>query len=186
MRKSKKSEYLQGYNAQAVVDAEGTMLVLGTRVTNNASDSNELDLDLESISKEIGTPTTVLVDTGYASEEPVKKVQGKQIAVLVPVTREGSQSPRRHDFRPQREKEPEPKEKPYQKEWIRRMAARMREEDAKRLYRKRKQTVEPVFGIVKHAMGFRQFLLRGIEKVELEWQLVLCAYNLKRLAVLIQ
>jgi hypothetical protein len=59
-------------------------------------------------------------------------------------------------------------------------------EESKLLYRLRKQTVEPVFGIVKRAMGFRQFLLRGIEKVENEWQLVLCAYNLKRLAVLMR
>jgi len=64
------------------------------------------------------------------------------------------------------------------------MAETMRTEESRRLYRLRKQSVEPVFGIVKQAMGFRQFLLRGLEKVDLEWQLVLCAYNLKRLAML--
>lgn len=60
----------------------------------------------------------------------------------------------------------------------------MKTDEARRLYRLPKQSVEPVFGIVKQAMGFRQFLIRGLEKVALEWRLVLCAYNLKRLAVL--
>jgi len=64
------------------------------------------------------------------------------------------------------------------------MAKLMSGDREKELYRKRKQSVEPVFGIVKQAMGFRQFLLRGLDKTNLEWQLVLCAYNLKRLAVL--
>ncbi len=56
----------------------------------------------------------------------------------------------------------------------------------KELYKKRKNTVEPVFGIIKQVLGFRQFLLRGLNKVNLEWQLVSCAYNLKRLAVLVR
>ncbi len=56
----------------------------------------------------------------------------------------------------------------------------------KELYKKRKSTVEPVFGIIKQVLGFRQFLLRGLKKVNLEWQLVSCAYNLKRLAVLVR
>ncbi len=56
----------------------------------------------------------------------------------------------------------------------------------KELYKKQKSTVEPVFGIIKQVLGFRQFLLRGLNKVNLEWQLVSCAYNLKRLAVLVR
>jgi hypothetical protein len=57
-------------------------------------------------------------------------------------------------------------------------------ERGQQIYKLRKQSVEPVFGIIKQAMGFRQFLLRGLEKTNLEWQLVTCAYNLKRLAAL--
>jgi len=64
------------------------------------------------------------------------------------------------------------------------MANAMGSQRSKDLYRMRKCTVEPVFGIVKQAMGFRQFLLGGLEKVNLEWTLVMCAYNLKRFAVL--
>jgi hypothetical protein len=183
MRKSKRSEYIQGYNAQAVVDAEGTMLVLGARVTNNASDANELVLDIESIPKEIGKPMAVLADSGYASEIPVENIKARGIEVLVSVN---EHLPRRHDFRPTREVVPDSSEKPYQKEWIKEMSLKMSGDEARRRYRLRKQTVEPVFGIVKQAMGFRQFLLRGIENVENEWRLVLCAYNLKRLAVLMR
>ncbi len=62
----------------------------------------------------------------------------------------------------------------------------METDRAKELSKKRKTTVEPVFGIIKQVLGFRQFLLRGLKKVNLEWQLVSCAYNLKRLAVLVR
>ena len=66
------------------------------------------------------------------------------------------------------------------------MKEKMEKPESKALYRLRKQTVEPVFGIIKQALGFRQFLLRGLRKVELEWELVSCAYNLRRLATLIR
>ena len=62
----------------------------------------------------------------------------------------------------------------------------MEDKAARDLYRLRKQTVEPVFGIVKEAMGFRQFHLRGIDKVNSEWLLLMSAYNLKRLANLVK
>ncbi len=62
----------------------------------------------------------------------------------------------------------------------------METDRAKQLYKKRKTTVEPVFGIIKQVLGFRQFLLRGLNKVNLERQLVSCVFNLKRLAVLVR
>ena len=61
------------------------------------------------------------------------------------------------------------------------MQQKVRSKEGKRIYRHRKSTVEPVFGIIKEALGFRQFLLRGLQKVSLEWDLVCTAYNLKRL-----
>ena len=66
-----------------------------------------------------------------------------------------------------------------------RMAYRLQSEDGRKLYGKRKDTVEPVFGIIKSAMGFRVFLLRGLEKVRGEWKLVCTAYNLKHLHALV-
>ena len=61
------------------------------------------------------------------------------------------------------------------------MARKLKTRRGKKIYKKRKETVEPVFGIIKSVMGFRQFMLRGIEKVNTEWSLVRVAYNLKRL-----
>lgn len=185
MRKSRRSEYTQSYNAHAVVDAEGTMLVLGACVTNRSCDANELAVDLASIPAEVGAPTRVLADMGFASEKPVQALLAAGIEVLIPMSSESTWQERRHDFRPKRAKTADTATgKPYQKPWVRAMAETMRTDEARRLYRLRKQSVEPVFGIVKQAMGFRQFLLRGMEKIDLEWKLVLCAYNLKRLAVL--
>ena len=96
--------------------------------------------------------------------------------VLVATGAQGQR--RRHDLRP------EPADKPPrepQAEWILTMRKKMEVAQNRAHYRLRKQTVEPVFGIVKQAMGFRQFLLRGLEKVEGEWTLVTLAYNCRRL-----
>jgi transposase len=184
MRKSKRSEYIQGYNAQAVVDAEGTMLIVASRVTNNASDANELAQDVGTIPEALGVPIAVLADKGYANETPVRDLQGKSMTVLVPLSREAAHSPRRHDFRPVTKIPSAMTEKPYEMEWVKDMRSTMETDAAKKLYRLRKQSVEPVYGIIKQALGFRQFLLRGFGKVELEWKLVTCAYNLKRLFTL--
>ncbi len=184
MRKSKHSEYTQSYNAQAVVDADGSMLILGSSVTNNASDSNELALDVAAIPASVGTPATVLADKGFASQDPVEEVQKQGIEVLVSVSKESDHNRRKHDWRPLVLTKPAPKDFPYRKAWIKKMMTTMETDRARGLYKLRKQTVEPVFGIIKHVLGFRQFLLRGLEKTNLEWTLVTCAYNLKRLAVL--
>ena len=83
----------------------------------------------------------------------------------------------RHDFRPE---PPEQLAKAPQADWIKSMQEKMTLPQHRAQYRLRKQTVEPVFGIVKQVMGFRQFLLRGLEKVEGEWALVTLAYNCRR------
>ncbi len=158
------------------------MLVPGARVTDHTGDANELDTDVASIPAELGAPARVLADMGFANEKPVQALEEAGVEVLIPMSSESSWQERRHDFRPRRPNERE--EKSRQLEWVKAMADRMQPDEARRLYRLRKQSVEPVFGIVKQAMGFRRFLLRGLEKVDLEWQLVLCAYNLKRLATL--
>jgi len=183
MKKNTRSEYTQAYNAQAVVDADGSMLVLGCYVTNNSTDRGELAQGVEAIPEELGKPMVVLADKGNASQDPVETVQEEGIEVLVSVQSEQSHQKRRFDFRPR----PQPlvkKDPKQQKIWVKKMAAAMETERARGLYKKRKSTVEPVFGIVKQVLGFRQFLLRGLGKVNLEWSLVMCAYNLKRLAVL--
>ena len=176
MRKNKRSEYQQCYNVQAVVDAEGSQLVVGNRVSDCASDRNELVADVDSMPDALGSPERVLADNGYATGTEVAQLEGRGLEVLVAV---GAQDRRRaHDFRPPAPEKPirEPKAA-----WLKRMQEKMSSDANRAHYRLRKQTVEPVFGIVKQAMGFRQFLLRGSEKVQGEWALVTLAYNCKRL-----
>ena len=176
MRKNKRSEYRQAYNAQAVVDAEGSQLVLGTRVSQCASDRNELVANMDAVPGALEQPERVLADSGYASGDEVAEVSGRAIDVLVATGKEGKR--RLHDLRPA-VKERAPKEP--QLPWMREMQRKLEQPDNKTVYRLRQQTVEPVFGIVKEVLGFRRFLLRGVEKVSLEWQLVTLAYNCKRL-----
>jgi transposase len=179
MRKNKRSSFEQCYNAQAVVDAEGSQLVLGTRVSTCASDRNELVADVDQIPLSAGPPSKVLADSGYACEEQVNRLQDQQIEVYVSTGAESIHQHRQHDLRPRhrrRESAKEPKAP-----WLLEMKEKLQTEEARALYALRKQTVEPVFGIIKQVMGFRQFLLRGHEKVSGEWELVSLAYNMKRL-----
>lgn len=180
MRKNRRSSYTQSYNAQSVVDADGTMLILGARVTNNSVDCNELEIDIDSVPDEIGIPKTILADSGYGAEEPVCNLLKRGMDVLVAIKGQSENPGRRFDFRPPKTKATE--KKAIKKQWKQDMAEKMTDPKNRKLYALRKQTVEPVFGVIKQALGFRQFLLRGLDKVNLEWMLVASAYNLKRLA----
>ena len=179
MRKNKRSEYRQAYNAQAVVDADGSQLVLGTRVSQCASDRNELVADIDSVPAALGTPAQVLADSGYATETEVEALSGREIDVLVAVGTEDRR--RQRDFRPLPDPAQAAKPKPAKAPWRVAMQEKLSRSDNRASYRLRQQTVEPVFGIMKQALGFRQFLLRGHEKVTGEWQLLALAYNCKRL-----
>ncbi len=181
MRRSKREGYEQAYNGQAVVDAEGSQLVLAARVTQCASDSNELVADVEMVSESIGKVAVVLADSGYANGTEVEKLEGKgpneRIEVYVAV---GANGRRKYDYRPDSKGGKPPRN--ICAPWMLQMKEKIESESGRALYSKRKQTVEPVFGVIKAAMGFRQFLLRGINKIRGEWQLVTLAYNFKRLA----
>ena len=123
----------------------------------------------------VSMPATVLADNGYANGDEVEILEKREIEVLVATGAEGRK--RQYDFRPVKEETPkEPKA-----DWLQAMQSKMESDESREKYKLRKQTVEPVFGIIKNVLGFRQFLLRGIGKVELEWQLVALAYNCKRL-----
>ena len=184
MRKSNHSEFTQSFNAQAVVDADGSMLVLGARVTNNASDNDELALDVAAVPPQVGTVVTALADAGYAAQSPIEAVEATGTQVLVSMCREPEHNHRKHDWRPLITSKGAPVDFFCRKTWVRKMMTTMGTDRSKQLYKLRKQTVEPVFGIIKQALGFRQFLLRGLKKTNLEWTLITCAYNLERLAVL--
>jgi transposase len=183
MRKNRYSEFEQAYNAQASVDADGSQLVLSTHVTQCVNDSNELLPAIEGISKSLGTPETVLADTGYLYEKHIRILEGDEATpkmnILVAVRPELKRQHHKHDFRVTRgDSKPLPV---IRSPFTLAMKEKMQRPESREKYRLRKQTVEPVFGTIKKWMGFTQFQLRGHDKVSGEWQLVTLAYNLKRL-----
>lgn len=177
MRKSKRHEFRQAYNAQAVVDADGSQLVLTTNVAQTPGDGPTFEETITGLCEDLGQPETVLGDAGYANGDAVAGLEERGIEVLVAVSRPDNQ--RIYDFRPPRpnaKPPPEPKA-----EWRIEMKKKLGTEEARAKYKRRKCTVEPVFGIIKNVLGFNRFSLRGIEKVKTEWLLVTLAYNCKRL-----
>jgi len=176
MRKSKHHEYRQAYNAQAVVCAGGSQLILATNMATTPSDQPTFAATILAMESTIGLPRTVLADAGFASGPAVAALKARDIEPLVAIGR--TQPHRPYDFRPP----PAPKpERPILEPWRLAMKVKLESEDGKACYKKRKQTVEPAFGIVKSAMGFTRFHLRGLEKVAAEWLLVALAYNCRRL-----
>ena len=186
MRKSKRSAYTQSYNAQATVDAEGSMLILGGHVTCCANDANELIPALNDVPQEIGNPTAVLADAGYANSEAIEQLQQHRdgLELYVAVGRGDNHEPRRYDYRPSSSTTRPTKKITHPT--LLAMREKLQTEAGRRLYRLRKQTVEPVFGIIKSVMGFDRFLLRGLDKVDGEWSLIRLSYNFKRLWTLLQ
>ena len=180
MRKSKREGYTQSYNCQAVVDADGSQLIVGQRVTDCASDAGQLEPDLQSIPETLGQPTTALADCGNADKAVFQRLAGQRpgLDLYVSVHREDAHAERRYDFRPL-DKIAAPKK--IVDPVLMAMADKLKTEAGRKKYRRRASTVEPVFGIIKAALGLRQFLLRGLQKVSGEWNLVCVAYNLKRL-----
>ena len=175
MRKSKRHEYRQAYNAQAVVDAGGSQLIVGARVSTCASDRNELVADIAAIAAGLGRPETVLADNGYANGAEVAALEAGGIEALVATA---AQRRRRHDFRPTGVGTAVEEAKAA---WLREMATKLDSDEGRALYRLPRQTVEPVFGVIKAVLGFTGFSLRGLDKVAGEWTLVALAYNCKRL-----
>lgn len=179
MRKSKTHEYRQAYNAQAVVCADGAQLILAANVATTPTDQPTFAETILSMEASVGLPKTVLADAGFASGPAVKALQEREIEPLVAIAH--TQPHRPYDFRPP----PDPKpERQITEPWRIEMKAKLETEHAKALYKRRKQTVEPVFGIVKSAMGFRNFLMRGLDNVKTEWTLVSLAYNCRRMVTL--
>lgn len=177
MRKSKKSEYKQAYNAQAAVDADGAQMILASDVTPCASDANELVPAVEAVSESVGKPEAVLADSGYANSDALKELEKSGINAYVAVSADESHTQRRYEYRPQRQSST----KKITNERLLDMKEKLQTDAGRKMYAKRKQTVEPVFGIIKHVLGFGQFLHRGLAAVRAEWELVCLAYNVKRL-----
>ena len=169
----------QCYNAQAMVDTE-TMLVVVSEVTQAANDRQQVEpmIDkLRALPAGLNAPATLLADTGYFSADNVDTCRQAGIEPLIAVGREGH-----HPHWKERFTEPAPLAADASA--VDTMKHTLKTQAGKKHYALRKQTVEPVFGVIKSVMKFRQFMLRGLINVGNEWTLVCLAWNLKRLAVL--
>jgi transposase len=169
----------QSYNAQAAVDTD-TMLVLAPGLTQAPNDHQQLTSVLEALRalpEEFGTVTELLADAGYFSEANVAACVEAGVEPLLAPGRESHHLPWQQRFgEPPLPLEPG--------DALEQMKHRLKTQAGRALYALRKQSVEPVFGIIKSVMGFRQFLLRGFEAARGEWSLVTMAWNIRRMAVL--
>lgn len=169
----------QCYNAQAVV-AEGCLLVIATDVAQAPNDKQQLAPMLDTITalpQDVERPKTLLADSGYFSGANVDACANAGIAPLIATGRQTHYPPLSERLA----EAPPPLENPTP---VEAMVHRLKTPEGKTLYALRKQTPEPVFGIIKSVLGFRQFSLRGLEKVRGEWSLVTMAWNLKRMFAL--
>ena len=169
--------FVQGYNAQAAVEPE-LQLIVGQSVTQAANDKQQLMPLIEAIEEQSGQrPSEVLADSGYCSEENLEKLDSEEnperrIEGYVAAERQ------KHD----EYKEPCPRGPlPQGATRVDRMKRKLKTKAGKAVYAARKAIVEPVFGQIKHARGFRQFLLRGIDKVRGQWSLVCMTHNILKM-----
>lgn len=171
----------QAYNAQAAVDAD-SMLIVACDVVQATNDKKQIEpmlQELAALPPEMGKPDTLLGDSGYYSESNVNACAEDGITPLIAPGREQhyhsletlKNMPERYS--PDKDVDP-----------VTRMKNDIRSKEGREQYGRRKCTVEPVFGIIKHAMGYRQFIRRGLDKVRSEWQWVSLAWNMRRMAVL--
>jgi transposase len=166
----------QSYNAQAAVDTD-SMLIVATRLVNTPADARQVAPmieELKALPEVLGEPHTLIADAGFFSAANVEHCHAARLEPLLARRRD-------QHYLPYYERFAEPPALPPWANLTERMLHRLKSAEGRAIYALRKQTVEPVFGIIKHAMRFRQFLLRGQRKVTGEWQLVSLAYNLKRL-----
>ena len=169
----------QCYNAQATVDTQ-TMMVLIPHVTQAPNDKREITpvLDkIQALPEALGRVEVLLGDTGFFSAANVVACEAHGIEPMLAMKRESHHVPVLKRFAPDAPA-------PQSDDPVLRMAHRLSTQKGRALYGLRKQTVEPVFGIIKRVMGWRQMSMRGLDKARGEWSLVTMAWNIKRLHVL--
>jgi transposase len=169
-----KGSFLQAYNAQAAVDGHNQIIV-GAGITQDTNDKKQLVPMLEQVERNLGRkPAAVTADTGYFSEAALTRAEFKEVDLVVPPDKQ------KHGTVPLRNPAVEspvigPKTLPET------MRERLRSPEGHAIYKLRKQIVEPVFGQIKEARRIRAFLLRGLGKVQAEWQLICATHNLLKL-----
>lgn len=178
MKNSTNKGFDQHYNVQVAVDQD-SRLIAGTTVSNHANDQEEAIPTVDAIPAEVGKPKAAALDNGYWSPTNVAELDARGIEPYIATGRDSHHRSWQERFA----QEPEPP--PPDASPIVKMAYKLKTEIGKQVYGLRKSTVEPVIGIIKEVLGFRQFSLRGLLAVAGEWCLVCLAYNLKRLHVLV-
>jgi transposase len=164
--------YIQGYNAQVAVD-EKAQIILAQHVTATAPDVNELIPAVERIRRQLrAKPKKILADAGYWSEANVQVLEKMGIEPLIATERRKHNDPLLPAPRGRPPKDLSPKQ---------RMARKLLTLRGRASYARRQILPEPVFGQIKHARGFRQFLRRGLQKVSQDWSMVCTAHNLLKL-----
>ena len=172
MKNSSTKEFMQGYNAQAAVDASSQVIV-AAEVTIQSNDKKQLEPMLAELKENCNAlPKELSADAGYYSEDNVAHVQAKGIRPLITPG-----NTRHNDAKPAPPRGRIPKQLSIKE----RMERLLRTRKGRKAYAKRKETVEPVFGQIKGVRGFRQFLLRGLDSVKAEWQLICLTHNLLKL-----
>ena len=164
--------FVQGYNCQIAVE-ENFQLIVGQAVTQKANDKGQLEPMVEAIEEQAGQkPEAILADSGYGSEENFKYLRRRHIDGYVATERQ-----KHGEQRLVCKRGPLPKGANA----VERMKRKLQTQVGRRIYAMRKAIVEPVFGQIKQVRGFRQFLLRGVEKVQMEWALVCLTHNVLKL-----
>jgi len=167
----------QHYNVQAAVDQD-SLLIVATSLSNHPNDKREAEPTLESLSPRLGKPSAAALDNGFFSEHNILAFEQRGIEPYIATGREAHHKDL-NTLLGSTLSVPPDDATPLEK-----MAYKLSTEIGQAIYRLRKCTVEPVIGIIKEILGFRQFSLRGLKKVSGEWRLVCLAFNLKRLHIL--
>lgn len=179
MKNSTNQGFDQHYNAQVATDQD-SLLIVGHAVSNHPNDQAELEPTVDAIPPALGRPSAAALDNGYFSSANIERLHARGIAPYIATGRDSHHPSWRERFTTRSDPPPDdasPKVK---------MAYQLQTEIGKAIYRLRKCTVEPVIGIIKETLGFRQFSLRRLLTVAGEWCLVCLAFNLKRLHTLTQ
>ena len=168
--------YLQGYNAQAMVDMGPSGLLLGVRVSQESSDRNEWRENVEIITGNLGEGAveTIVADAGYDNAYHIHKIESETGMEVLCDQQPAKEKAASGTFRMTARRR-------KTRQWREQYREKLEEETNRKIRHRRRSTIEPAFGVIKEQMGFRQFSLRGLTKVELEWDLVALAYNLRKL-----
>ncbi len=178
MKNSTDKGFDQHYNAQVAVEQD-SFLIVAHSLSNHPTDRQEALPTLEAIAPEVGTPEAAALDTGYFSATNITAMEQRGIEPYIATGRDTHHKSWRSRFAES------PAPPPAEASPLVKMAYKLKTEIGQEIYKLRKSTVEPVIGIIKEIMGFRQFSLRGLAAAAGEWCLVCLAFNLKRLHVLL-